>query len=479
MNKKKISCALLTVILVTTIAFPMTGCSQTTKTSQSQVVINNEDTSKTVKTQVEDDTVYVSFKEACEYIGGKCEVNGKEAIATVGEDTIKVNGDSKDAEFNSKKIEMTKEAKIIKDGIYVPISFLNEVFNARVTFDKENKVLNIRTEMPLKYAKNFSVKYLRNGIKKVTDAEKRVLILVPEGKEVPEEFKNEIVINTPIKDVLLGSTTEACLLRPINELGSIKAVTTKEENWQIPEVKQGLKDGKITYVGSSKNPDYEKIASIKPQMAFVYTGPSGEQSMIEKFKELNINYAVNNEYLEENPFGRMEWMKFMAAFYNKEEEAEKYFNESVKKVEEASEKLPKDNKPTVAWGLISKGQVFAPKADSYVAKMIELAGGDYVFKEPGTGNAKIGLEDFYAQAKDASLFMYASSTTYAPTLKSVLEKGPALENLKAVKDKNTWCFAPDYYQSIDKTDDLIIQLMEIIHPKDGETEKITHYVKYE
>jgi len=86
-------------------------------------------------------------------------------------------------------------------------------------------------------------------------------------------------------------------------------------------VKKNIESGKITFVGKGSAPDYEKISSLKPEIVFVYSGPAGQQAMMEKLDELKISYAVDNEYLEENPFGRVEWMKFLAAFYDKEEEA--------------------------------------------------------------------------------------------------------------------------------------------------------------
>ena len=198
---------------------------------------------------------------------------------------------------------------------------------------------------------------------------------------------------------------------------------------------------------------------------------------MEKLDELKINYVVDNEYLEESPYGRMEWSKLMSAFYDKEEEAEKQFDKAIKNVEAASKKIEGKEKPKVVWATISKGKVYVPKSDSYVAKMIEMAGGEYILKDDGVGSGTISIEELYAKANEADIFVYSSSTNYSPTLKSVVEKAPILEKLQLVKDKKVWCFAPDYFQSIDKSDELIIDLMEMFHP--GSTgNEIKHYVNY-
>ncbi|MGG7162455.1 ABC transporter substrate-binding protein [Clostridium ihumii] len=477
-NNKRISKLVISAALCTAISMSLIGCSiGEGKSTESSVVVDNEKTENVVKTKIDEEKVFVSLKDTCNYFKGEFKLNDKDAVVKINNDEIVVNKDSETAKVNSKEIKLEQKTKADKEDIYVPIEFLSDAIDARFNYDKEEKVLNIRTEMPLKYTKAFSVKYLKGGIKKVVDGDKRTLIIVPEGKEVPEEFKNEIVIKTPAKNVLLGSTTQACLLRAIGELDSVKAVTTEAKNWSIDEIKTGLENGNIEFVGKGDSPDFEKISVLKPDLAVVYSGPAGQQKLMEKLDELKINYVVDNEYLEENPYGRMEWSKLMSAFYDKEEEAEKQFDKAIKNVEAASKKIEGKEKPKVVWATISKGKVYVPKSDSYVAKMIEMAGGEYTLKDDGVGSGTISIEELYAKANEADIFVYSSSTNYSPTLKSVVEKAPILEKLQLVKDKKVWCFAPDYFQSIDKSDELIIDLMEMFHP--GSTgNEIKHYVNY-
>ena len=172
----------------------------------------------------------------------------------------------------------------------------------------------------------------------------------------------------------------------------------------------------------------------------------------------------------------MEWSKLIGAFFDKEEQAGEHLDKAVEKVEVAKKAIEGKDKPKIAWASISKGTVYVPRTDSYVAKMIEMAGGEYLFDVPGTGNEKVSLESFYEMAQEADLFMYASTTAYSPDLQSVLEKGPILEKLPVIQSGNIWAFHPDYYQSIDKTDELIIDLMEIFNPGSTE-EEVKHYVR--
>lgn len=478
---KRLSKLLACLALCTAVSVGAIGCSSAkdeSKNAKATMVVNNEKISSTVETKIDGDKIFVSLKGTTEYFKGNFKLDGKTATVKIGNDTITVKADSKEATVNSEKLELKENLKSSDGDIYVPIEFLNDSIDARFTYNKEGENLSIKTEMPLKYTKAFSVKYLKGGLKKVVDGDKRTLILVPEGKEVPKEYKNETIIKTPVKKVLLGSTTQGCLLRAIDELPSVCATTSDASTWTIEEIKKGMEDKKIEFVGKSSAPDYEKISTIKPDLAVVYSGPAGETKLIDKLKELKINYVVDNEYLEEDPFGRMEWVKLMSAFYDKEEAAEKYFEDSIKKVETASKSIEGKEKPKVVWASVFKGQVYVPKSDSYVAKMIELAGGDYVFKDKNLKDTKISLEELYNEANKADVFIYSSTKDWNPSLEGIVKKSPILKKLKVVEDKKVWCFHPDYWQSIDKTDELIEDLMKIFVPGSVKGD-VRHYIKYD
>ena len=61
----------------------------------------------------------------------------------------------------------------------------------------------------LEYATKFKIENLADNCKKVTDGEGRELLLVPRGQEAPTEYKDLPVINTPVKRVVVVSTTHS------------------------------------------------------------------------------------------------------------------------------------------------------------------------------------------------------------------------------------------------------------------------------
>jgi len=319
----------------------------------------------------------------------------------------------------------------------------------------------------LKYATKFKIENLADDCKKVTDGEGRELLLVPRGQEVPSMYRELPVINTPVEQVVVLSATQAALLRPLDELGSIIAVTTEKEHWYIDEVKEGLESGKVQLVGSGMGPvDYDKIVALKPDVVFMSTASAEDLEKLRKLEELKIPVAVDNEWLENDPLGRMEWVKFLAAFYGKGEKADDIFNNAVKKTEEIGKKVAEAKaQPKVLWGMIWEGKVYVPGGDSYVAKMIELAGGDYLFEDK-KGEGTITLEEFYARGEEADIYISSTLPNYGVTsIAKIIEQGKVLADLKTIKEGKVWCFQPWFYQVLDKTDEMITDLAAIFHPE--------------
>ncbi|MHB8124716.1 MAG: ABC transporter substrate-binding protein [Desulfitobacteriaceae bacterium] len=321
----------------------------------------------------------------------------------------------------------------------------------------------------LKYAKGFQIENVAGGCQKVTDGQGRVLLLVPQDKQPPVEFQNLPVIHTPVKHVVIASTTQAALIRPLGELGSIIGVNCDMEDWYINEVKTGMEKGNIQMIGSGGMGafDYDKIVALKPDVVFMSGGNPADAQAFKKLEELKIPVAVENCWLEQDPLGRLEWIKFMAAFYGKEQQAASFFTDVVKKTDEISVKAAGEKvKPKILWGMIYQGKAYVPGADSYVANMIAMAGGDYLFKNnKGTGSTPITLEEYYAKGKEADVYIDSSMANLGHnSIAGIITQGEVLADLSTLKEGKAWGFKPWYWQSLDKTDEMIADLAAIFHP---------------
>jgi hypothetical protein len=74
---------------------------------------------------------------------------------------------------------------------------------------KSSQAVSVGTkpELGIKYAQNFSIDYLGNGVKLVTDYDINRLLLVPKGVTAPAGYSDAVLIQTPITNALYTSTT--------------------------------------------------------------------------------------------------------------------------------------------------------------------------------------------------------------------------------------------------------------------------------
>lgn len=321
----------------------------------------------------------------------------------------------------------------------------------------------------LKYAQGFKIENVAGGCQKVTDGEGRALLLVPKDKQPSTEYKNLPIIYTPVKRVVIVSTTQAAFLRPLDELGSIIGVNAKQNLWYIDEIKAGMESGKVQMVGSGgMGPlDYDKLIALKPDVIFMSTATTGDTQTLKKLDELKIPVAVDNSWLEQDPLGRLEWIKFIAAFYDKGEQADDFFADVMKKSTDISAKAAGDKvKPKVLWGMIYQGKAYVAGADSYAAKMIAMAGGDYLFNNiKGTGSVPVTLEEYYAKGKEADVYIDSSMANLEHnSIANITAQGKVLADLPTIKGGKVWSFQPWYWQSLDKTDEMMGDLAAIFHP---------------
>lgn len=299
-------------------------------------------------------------------------------------------------------------------------------------------------------------------------------LLVPEGKEAPDGLDADItVIHQPLENIYLVATSTMDFFRALDGLGSISLSGTKEDGWYIDEAKQALEDGSIVFAGKYSAPDYELILSKNCDLALESTMIYHNPEVKEKLEEFGIPVLVEHSSYESHPLGRTEWVKLYGVLLDKEEEAEAVFEEQAEKLN--SIKDSENTGKTVAFFYInSMGSVNVRKSNDYVSKMIELAGGKYIFNDLGTdeeglSTMNMGMEDFYAGAKDADYIIYNSTIDgELGSLDELLKKSTLLKDFKAVKEGNVWCLTKSMFQETTCLGDVIMDIHRMLTEDDPE-----------
>lgn len=332
--------------------------------------------------------------------------------------------------------------------------------------DETQADFQVESAYPLEYAKEFTVDECTGGTRLITIQNARYLV-VPENSTVPNGLSEDItVLQKPLENVYLVSTSA---MDPILKIDALSAVTlsgTSAENWYLPEAKEAMENGEISYAGKYSAPDYERIVSANCGLAIENTMIYHTPEVKEQLEKFGIPVLVERSSYESDPLARMEWVKLYGILFDKEAEAETFFNEQVQRIRPLLGQDTTD-KTTAFFSVTSNNLVTVRKSNDYVAKMIGMAGGEYVFSNlSDNGNnlatINLSLEEFYAGAKDADVLIYNSTIEgKIETTEQLLSKCPMLADFKAVQNGNVWCTTQSLFQESMELPDLILDMNRV------------------
>ncbi|MDR3356309.1 MAG: ABC transporter substrate-binding protein [Spirochaetaceae bacterium] len=314
--------------------------------------------------------------------------------------------------------------------------------------------------LAVRYARHFSLDYLPDGVKLVTDYDGRRCLLVPEGAKVPP-MEADLIVRTPVRRGFFMSTTHVGLLEALGDEGlydSVAAVTIPAEEWVIGPVTDGLRSGRIQYIAQNNwgSLDIEAVIRLRPDIIFAGTVNPGAGDIFARFDEAGLNYAVLGEWLEDSNYASLEWIKFIAAFYNRDDKADAVFRRQTARLDglvKLAADIPEDEMPLVACGSVYGGVVYAQGGDSVTAREYRKAGGRYFLEEgTGGGTLRITPEEFFDKARDADILIYNSMIRYTPDKAALLAESPLFSLFKAFKSDRVYVLSPGYYMNSAKID---------------------------
>ncbi|NMA54569.1 MAG: ABC transporter substrate-binding protein [Firmicutes bacterium] len=342
--------------------------------------------------------------------------------------------------------------------------------------------LKIVDRMDLEYAQQFIVDHLANGCSLISISESGCFLLVPEGKEPPANISSDVtILRQPLKNIYLAATSAMCLFDALNSLDHISMSGTKADGWYIEKARVAMEEGDIVYAGKYSAPDYELLISKGCDLAIESTMILHTPEVKEKLEDLGIPVLVERSSYEPHPLGRTEWIKLYGLLCGEEERAQTLFDEQVTYLH----RIPSEStgKSVAFFYISSAGNAVVRKGGDYTSKMIELAGGRYVFADSGdsdngAGPMNLDLEHFYTRAKKADIIIYNSAIDgEVHSLAELLAKSHLLADFEAVKSGNVWCTNKNLFQETTEFGSMIADLNRIFTGKTNNKTKLNYYYK--
>ena len=325
------------------------------------------------------------------------------------------------------------------------------------------------SSMENEYAEQFSVDYYKGGYTYIETYEGDKLLVVPENAEEPENLPSDVVVfHQPAKNIYLAASATMALVNAIGGIDSVSLSGINADDWYTEEAQKAMDEGRLKYAGKYSEPDYELMlttgCSLAIESTMIYHTPDVQEKLI----ELGIPVFVDLSSRESNPLGRMEWVKVYGIITGNEDKAEKFFDEKVAEVKAVEGEEP-TGKTVAFFSINSSGLAVVRKTNDYVAKMIEIAGGTYIFdnvgleEENSLSTVSMTMEEFYNTAVNADVIIYNSTIEgEINSIDDLINMNEVFKDFKAVKDGQVWCTDKNMYQATDAIADVIVDMRALL-----------------
>ena len=295
------------------------------------------------------------------------------------------------------------------------------------------------------------------------------LFIARDGETAPEGFTGQ-VLQGDADHIVAMSSTHIAMLDAVDAADCVVGVSGIDyiSNPDIQARRDSVGD-----VGYEGNINYELLLSLDPDIVLLY-GVNGASAMEGKLTELGIPYMYVGDYLEESPLGKAEWLVALSEIIGKREAGEKVFADIPVRYNALKQKVADAvlDAPSVMLNTPYGDSWFMPSTESYVARLVTDAGGNYIYqKNTGNASAPIDLEEAYMLTSQADMWLNVGMAN-------------SLDDLKASCPKftDTRCFrngyiynnnlrtnaagGNDYYESAVVNPDILLRdLVKIFHPE--------------
>ncbi len=299
-------------------------------------------------------------------------------------------------------------------------------------------------------------------------------LLVQCGAPTPadEQFKDAVVVEVPIRELISMSTT---YLPHLVELGVVEALVGVDTLQYIstPEIIELGKAGKLVEIGSGAQVNVEQVALVAPDLIMTYGTGAPDYDAHPKLIEAGYKVALNGEFAENTPLGRAEWIKFTALFFNAEARANAYFDgvaSEYQRLVALTERV--STRPSVLINTPYQDVWYIPGGKSFAARFLLDAGASYAWADDETtGSLPLSIEDVFAKASDAEFWvnvgffgslkdLEAADARFAQF--AAFKNGKVFNNDKRTNEN----FGNDYFESgVIRPHIILADLIKIFHPE--------------
>lgn len=299
------------------------------------------------------------------------------------------------------------------------------------------------------------------------------------SKQHKEELKDSLDILRDQSDALIFTPVQKVIATSTTHIPAFELLEVADHLIGFPETKyvsssdirKRIEEGKVKELGSNESLNEEVIIASGADLLIGF-GISGQNKSYNTIFKSGIPVVYNGDWVEETPLGKAEWIKFMGAFFEKQQEADSIFNVVVTQYQKAKALAAKStSKPTVISGSMFKDIWYVPSGESWLAQFFKDANANYLWKDStGSGSLSLNFESVLTKAQHAEYWIGSGQFTSYSQLKATNQH---YKQFDFFKKKNIYTYALNkgdkggmlYYELAPTRPDMVLKdIIHILHP---------------
>lgn len=264
------------------------------------------------------------------------------------------------------------------------------------------------------------------------------------NNSVEDKNKGDVVVSTSV------AVTEI-----LDKLG-VKVSGVPKTAYELPKSTEGAVE-----VGNPMNPDIEIIKSLNPSIVV------SVDTLGKDYEEIFTQNNIPSEFVNLSSVdGLKETIKLLGDKFNKSDKASIILNELENKENELKNKI-KDDKEGIMIIFAAPGAMMIGTNKSYVGNLVDIAGGNNLFKSDKSSFLPINIETvIQANPKKILVMTHAEPEKSKKMVEDELNKNTSWKRIDAVKNDNVYYLDNGYFgmsanlkviEALDKLGDILYE----------------------
>ena len=285
-------------------------------------------------------------------------------------------------------------------------------------------------------------------------------------RQTPE---NGTKVHIPLQTIALTSVTQIEFLNVLEELNTVTGMCSPHLVYNT-KIREGVLSGKIVDLGDSFSMNVEKTLVLNPQ-ALMTSGYNQNDPNVTRISQAKIPALFNNEWMETTLLGRAEWIKFVAAFYDKEAQADSIFSlveQNYNEIKNLAAGIKQE--PNIMSGSNFRGTWYMPGGKSFMGQLFADAGAAYFYADDtSSGSLPLNIETVIKNFAQADVWLNCNFNSIvelqAADAKHALFRPVSLGEVYNFNKRALPSSANDFWESaVARPDLLLADVIAILHP---------------